>query len=144
MGDWTDRAPRATGKRMSRRTKSLAIVCTATVLGLATAFAYLGRPYPPGPGITWENAGRINQGMSRTEVENLLGCKSQVAIPSPWPYLDRAPQNCTLLEVWSGRDLDVCVYFDARGVVLDREFSGGEESPPRDPNWWERAYRRLQ
>jgi hypothetical protein len=46
--------------------------------------------------------------------------------------------------MWDGRDLTVSVYFDANGVVLDHELSAGEERPARDPNWWERALRRLE
>jgi hypothetical protein len=102
---------------MFRPTKARATVCLGAV-ALAAALL-LPRWLADGPGIAWANYCRIRTGMSRAEVEALLGgppggyCTERTILIED-PSLPPPPDDG---EIWAGDDGGVIVVFDAGGQV---------------------------
>lgn len=61
------------------------------LLGLAALCAYLGRPFPPEPGIRWENVERIQIGMTRAEVEEVIGLRTYSETGGPDSITKNSP-----------------------------------------------------
>jgi hypothetical protein len=107
------------------------------MLGLGIGLAYLGRPYPPGPGVRWDNLERIELGMSMAEVEAILGRSFDQS------YFARearaiTPPDTRLSTVWIGVECQVWVYLGPDWRVIGREGIG-----PPPPSWGDRVRSRL-
>ncbi len=90
---------------------------------MALVAASLFGPIPPSR-VTRANYGLIVQGMSRAEVDNVLGGPPGVHSTRPvWTprsiMLDRPPGGTRFQ--WIGDEADVCVSFDSTGHVVDKD-----------------------
>lgn len=109
-------------------------------VALVLLCAYLARPFPPappGPGITWDNADRIQPGMSSEDAERVVGYPPQMETPGIiW---DDPPLGSRTILMWSGTKCDILVYLDGNRSVI-----GSEAVPPRrTPSWHVRLRKRL-
>lgn len=118
--------------------KRYAIPVVLLLAALAAGVAYLGRPDPPGPGVTWANASRIEVGMTEPEVVAIVGGQPMIFPPDTAAPLQRPGTDTDTRMVWSGTECEIIVYLDWSGHVDDKETKG-----PSPPTWFDRARRRL-
>ena len=103
--------------------------------------AYLGRPEPPGPGVTWANVERIRVGMTQPEVEAIVGRPPQTYWRGPMPLSDNSPPAYHRALLWSDMECDILVYLDRDGRVIAHEGVGSVGTKP--PTWWDRLRKRI-
>ena len=122
---------------MRKRYAIPALVLLAAFAGLLT---FLGRPDPPGPGVTWANAARIEVGMTEAELLALIGGRPVIIPPlRSGAFVDDPPADAlTTLMFWSDSECDVLVYIDRNHRVVDVRVNG-----PPAPTWPDRARKRL-
>jgi hypothetical protein len=125
---------------MGRRGYWLAGIALALV-GLAVFCAFLSRPDPPVPGVTWANVNRINVGMTQAEVEAVVGRPPQTSSRGPIPITDNSPPGYVVVLLWSDMECDILVYLDRAGRVIGREGVGSGGSGP--PTWHDRLRKRI-
>jgi hypothetical protein len=82
---------------------------------------------------------RITPGMTRPEVEAVIGRPPQTWWRGPQPITDNSPAVYHAVLMWSDTELDILVYLDTAGRVIGREGVGG---PP--PSWYDRVRQRLR
>jgi hypothetical protein len=109
-----------------------------TLAGLAAVGAYLGRPYPLGPGVCWANVDRIAVGMTAQEVQAIVGRPPQSWWRGPKPITDHSPPGYHKMLMWSDQECDILVYLDRNGRVMACEGVGGQR-----PSWFDRICHRL-
>ena len=100
----------------------LLVIGVLSLLGVPCFF--LVRPAPRQPGISWGNLWRIQAGMSRKQVEELLGGLPQTEVNGSVPISNTSPAAYHMALLWSGAELDVWVYLNAEGRVMSREGIG--------------------
>jgi hypothetical protein len=109
------------------------------LLGAGVLVVYLMRPSPPPPvpGVTWDNVGRIQPGMTQTEVQAVLGrppdWEGRWAVPAP----HAGPEGTATTQLWEGSP-NIAVHSDGGGRVLGLSAIG---APP--PTWVDRVKERL-
>jgi hypothetical protein len=111
------------------------------LVGFAVLCAYLGRPNPPGPGVTWANVERIDVGMTEQEVEAIVGRPPQTWSHGPMPLSDNSPVGYHRVLLWSYMECDILVYLNREGRVIGREGVGSVGSTP--PTWCDRLRKRV-
>jgi hypothetical protein len=113
---------------------------TGAVISLAgiVLCAFLSRPEPPGPGVTWANVKRIKVGMTQPEVEAVVGRPPQSWSRGPQPLTGNSPPGYHRALLWSDMECDILVYLDRQGRVVGRE---GVRSTP--PTWYDRLRKRV-
>jgi hypothetical protein len=132
---------------MTKRRQLLVALVAVAGLTLLAGWWYFVRP----PGINRRGFDRIRTGMSRPEVEALLG-----GPPGDYTVRSRAPgESCAhplecvspetdvsnyRSEAWTDGERTVCVYFHAGGTVADKEYMDFSLPPP---TLWERVRRWL-
>jgi SmpA / OmlA family len=88
----------------------------------------------PFAGVTTANFDRIEEGMTRDEVERLLGNPSASRWPKRkiyyMPQLPKLPPGCAETE-WGGYEGIVVIHFDDKGTVIQKIMFGSPE-PFRD------------
>jgi hypothetical protein len=112
-----------------RQWRRIAAVTAVAAAMAGVALLVLMRPNPPGP-VTWANAARLALGMTRAELEDVLGPGKDLAPPNS-PYTGR-------LLGWQGDGLSVIVLLDDSGRV---ERVWAIKDPPESPR--QRLRRRL-
>jgi hypothetical protein len=125
---------------MRRRAYWIAGVVIA-LAGLMALCAYLGRPYPPGPGVTWANVERIEVGMTQSEVEAVVGRSPHTWSRGSMPITDTSPPRYHKVLLWSDMECDILVYLDRDGRVIGREGVGSVGTRP--PTWHDRLRKRV-
>ncbi len=120
---------------MRKRYAIPALVLLAALTGL---LAHLARRDPPGPGVTWANASRIEVGMTEPEVVAIVGGQPMIFPPNTACPGQRPGTDTDTQMVWSGTECEIIVYLDWSGHVVDKETKG-----PSPPTWFDRARRRL-
>jgi hypothetical protein len=121
------------------RRRSVLLPASAVTLALGVACAYLGRPYPPGPGVRYANVERIELGMTRPEVEAIIGLPAQHQVGGDsGQFTPNAPADYHTALMWSDAECDIWVFLDRDGRVISREGVGG-----RPPSWLDRLQQRL-
>jgi hypothetical protein len=85
---------------------------------------------PPRPGITKENGWRIKEGMTKAEVESILGGPPKPSAPGK-PAYEKSGNGAE--GVWLHYGLGVWVAFDSRDQVTHRSCYGLQRRP-----WWDR------
>ena len=80
---------------------------------------------PPGPGVTKANFDRIDLGMTRTDVDAILGRPSDVFTATNCGL--RLLQDCTVCE-WSACDEGATLDFDEHGCLFHKRWHA-----PRQP-----------
>jgi len=110
----------------------------APIAGIVALCAWLSRPLPPGPGVTFANVERIEIGMPLHEVETILGGPTHATASGPQQITDNSPQDHHVVLLWSDMECDILVYLDRDGRVIAREIGGGKK-----PNWYDRMRKRV-
>jgi hypothetical protein len=114
-----------------KRWRVIAGLVVLVVVGAAVA--YLGRPYPPGPGGRWANLDRVAVGMTQTEAVTAVGIGPQIDCPGNlWDF---GPPETQWTMMWSGAECDIWVHLDGGGRVISRQGFG------RPPHSWSRRLR---
>jgi hypothetical protein len=103
------------------------LVVLVAILGLTLLI--LARPNPTGR-VTQANYNRLHEGLTRAEVEGLLGSGHELYSPDS-PYAGR-------LLAWQGEELGILVVFDTSGRV-----SGATTLTGRPESVRQRVLRRL-
>jgi hypothetical protein len=99
---------------MPRPRRALFLSLAAVVVGLALGFWLL---WPRPTGVTLENYQKIRHGMTRDEIEALLG---EPPFKAETVYCDRpAPDTpCGMICRWKSNQMALQVHFDLEGEVL--------------------------
>jgi hypothetical protein len=101
--------------------------------------AYLSRPFPlldPSSGINWDNAERIQKGMSVMEAEQIIGEPPRME-STTFVLEELAPLGTKSTLSWLGADCDVHVHLDQNRLVISTD-----TIPPRS-RWRKRLLYRL-
>ena len=105
------------------------------LVGLATFCAYLSRPSPLRPGVTWANVERIKVGMTQRQVAAIMGRLAQLRVSGSMRIKDTPnPPKCHTILWWSDMECDILVYLDRDGRVIGREGIGSDGNRP--PTWY--------
>jgi len=96
---------------MRRRLLSMAVLAVASPI----IFAFMLWIWPSR--INIDNCIRFQEGMSRAEVETILGPPSK-----DWSQFRKRPFGPSIFE-WIGDDAKIIIYFDNSGLVSQKSFS---------------------
>ena len=119
--------------------KRYAIPALVSLAALAGLLGYLARPDPPGPGVTWANAARIEIGMTEAEVVAIVGrLPPRLKYGGPDMIHENESPDSAWILFWSDNECDILVYIDRNHRVVDVRVNG-----PPAPTWLARARRRL-
>jgi hypothetical protein len=106
------------------------------MLALMALLAGVVASISPGrPGVTEKNGWRIKEGMTKAEVESILGGPPSPRGPGRLAY---EKEGDGTLGVWLNRGLGVWVFFDEKGKVW-RNYCYGRQTRPS----WSECLRQL-
>jgi len=104
---------------MTKKRWLLVAACLASLIVVPTVVTAL---LPPGPGTTKANFDRVEVGMTKAEVEAILGAPSKHKLPPPAPGGMKPGHS---RQLWGGNSgqIAVGIVFDEDGKVFEKGLS---------------------